>query len=118
MNANQKDSSLLSEYFDEPSRQSHPSMTVLEESAVRLRVTLLNGTSFSLPYVALSQLRFVPGEALTMEFAGGPTIVCRGVNLDVLFEALNRHEVESIEQVAPVEMETQHGVVILSLDVE
>jgi len=118
MNANQNDRSLLSEYFDDTSSKTHPSMNVVEGSAIRLRVTMLDGTSYSLPYGSLSQLWFVPGESLTMEFTGGPTIVCQGINLDVLFEALNRHEVEAIRQVALTEMQSQQGVAILSLDVE
>ena len=118
MNTNENAKSLLSEYFDDNSGRTHPSMTVAEEPVVRLQVTRLDGMSYSLPYGSLSQLRFVPGESLTMEFTGGPTIVCQGVNLDVLFGALHRHEVESIQQVAPTEMHSQQGVVILSLDVE
>ena len=117
MNVNATDNSLLSKYFECTNSKEHTSMTVVDGPSMRLSVQTLDGTQHSLPYSMLSHVRLVPGEDLTIEFTGGPTIVCRGVNLQFLFDALTQHSVATIQQADPLPGQGDHGVVILSLEV-
>lgn len=110
--------SLLSKYFEYSHSKEHTSMTVVDGPSMRLSVQTLDGTQHSLPYSMLSHVRFVPGEDLTIEFTGGPTVVCRGVNLQLLFDALTQHSVAAIQQAEPLPDHNDHGVVILSLEVD